>query len=555
MTKKSIPLLLTFACINTLVVGQTLSPAGQAEHPQHDAPITRPLNNEISEAGNNYGFDMAPETTPRVVAAVIKSIKHKGPKGPLKPTWASLKANYQVPEWFKVAKFGICMHWGLYSVPAFGNEWYEKHMYGDPKTMKWHAEHFGPQDQFGYKDFIPLFTAERFDPNALAELIKKSGARFFSPACQHHDGFALWDSKVAPFNSKLMGPHRDIIGELAKAVRERGLKFGITNHQIENFQFINPPAELAEKMRSESADLYDPKWANFYNYADRSGEACRKFLVNWYERNVELIDKYRPDILYFDNGVDQRYLDPLKLQVAAYYYNRAKEWGKQVTIDTKKAAYAPSGVNTGTIGSVVDFESNVPPGIRSGVWNADTPIGSTWGYTEGMHSADAASLVAKLIDIASKNGTMMLNISPKGDGSIPQQQVDALLGIGKWLDINGEAIYGTHNWIKFGEGDLKKGRKISFTVKGDVLYAIIQGPWNNGQLTVSALPESMGRISSVSLLGDSEKLTYNQDSNGLNVILPAKQPCDIAWSLKIKGLKMNPNTTTKDGNPIEYQNQ
>ena len=229
------------------------------------------------------------------------------------------------------------------------------------------------------------------------------------------------------------------------------------------------------KMKAEKADLFDPKWADFYNVADRSDAACQKFLVNWYERNVELIDKYQPDILWFDNGVDQRYLDPLKLNVAAYYYNRAKQWGKEVSLSTKKAAFAPAGTNITTIGSILDFEGGIPKGIRTGEWQVDRKIGSTWGYTSDMTVSNAASVVGLLVDIVSKNGTLLLNISPMKDGTIPQQQQETLINIGKWLGVNGD---------------------------------------------------------------------------GLKVNLPATPPCDIAYTLKITGLKMNPSTATESGNPI-----
>ena len=381
-------------------------------------------NNPMADGGNSSGYDMAPETRLEVVEAAVAQIPTKLPPGPFQPTWESLKQNYQVPQWFVGAKFGVFMHWGLYSVPAHHNEWYEKHMYGADR--QWHAEHFGSQEKFGYKDFIPLFTQDKFDPAAWAELFQKSGAKFVIPTAEHHDNFAMWDSAVTPFNAKQMGPKRDLIGDLAKAVRKQGLKFGVSNHGIENFQFINPPAGLANLLKTNAADLYDPKWADFYNVADRSDAACEKFLVNWYARNVELIDKYQPDMLWFDNGVDQRYLDPLKLRVAAYYYNRAKEWGKEVSLSTKKAAYAPSGRNTETIGSIIDFEKiggRSPSGIRTGAWQVDEPIGSTWGYTSDMRIAGVGSIISKLADTVSKNGTLLLNLSPKADGTFaPEQQ-------------------------------------------------------------------------------------------------------------------------------------
>ena len=224
--------------------GQTegVTKQANADIPQHDPPITRPVNTAIGEAGNNYGFDMAPETTLRVVQEAVKKIPTKLPPGPYKPSWQSLQANYEVPAWFIGAKFGLFMHWGLYSVPAHKSEWYEKYMYGDKDMISWHREHFGAQDTFGYKDFIPLFKQDKFNADDWATLFKKSGAKFVIPTAQHHDNFAMWDSKVSPYNAKQMGPKRDLIGELSKAVRKQGLKFGVSNHGIENFQFINPPA-------------------------------------------------------------------------------------------------------------------------------------------------------------------------------------------------------------------------------------------------------------------------------------------------------------------------
>jgi alpha-L-fucosidase len=542
MKNRSTTLLFSAAFLFVASAQAQIKPDTTKNKPVADAPVARQLNKAIGEAGNDTGFDMAPETTLANVEAAVKSITTKMPKGPFKPTWESLKANYKVPGWYAGAKFGLCMHWGLYSVPAYHNEWYEKHMYTNSGIGKWHVDHFGPQDKFGYKDFIPMFTQEKFDPQAWAELFKKSGARFVAPTCQHHDGFALWDSKVAPYNAKVMGPKRDLIGELCAAVRKQGLKFGFTNHQIENFQFINPPADMLEKMKAEKADLFDPKWATFYNVADRSDEACRKFLLNWFERDVELIDKYQPDVLWFDNGIDQRFLDPLKLRVAAYYYNSAQKWGKQVTLNTKKAAFAPSGTNTNTIGSILDFEGKVPPGIRTGTWDVDSQ----------MRVSGAPAIVNRLIDIVSKNGTLMLNLSPKSDGTIPQEQQETLLGIGKWLDVNGEAIYDSHNWYKFNEGG-RDALNVHFTVKGDALYAIISGKWPGATATIASLAEGQapaGKIMSVTMLGAKGNLAFTQDSNGLKVTLPATAPCDIAYTLKITGLTMNASTVTDSGNPI-----
>jgi alpha-L-fucosidase len=509
----------------------------------------------MAAGGNDAGYDMAPETRPEVVAAAVAAIPEKIPAGPVQPNWESLKQNYKVPAWYVEAKFGLSFHWGLYSVPAYHNEWYEKHMYGT--YIAWHREHFGPQDKFGYKDFIPLFTAEKWDPNAWAELFKNSGAKWIAPTVQHHDNFALWDSKVTPFNAMKMGPKRDLMGELAKAVRARGLKFGVSNHGIENFQFINPPADMAADMKAKQADLYDPKWADFYNVADRSDAACQRFLVNWVQRNVELIDRFQPDIVWFDNGVDIRYLDPLKLWVAAYYYNRAAEWGKPVSIVTKKAAYAPSGTNTAEIGSIVDFEkigNRSPAGIRTGVWEVHESIGSTWGYTSDMTVSPPSTVISKLADTVSKNGNLFLNLSPKADGTIPEVQQNTLLEVGQWLQTNGEAIYGTHNWIKFGVGGQRGSTALNvrFTVKDDNLYAIIIGNWPGEQAVITPLatdPALEGKITTVTMLGNAGNLPFTQDGDGLKVKLPTAAPCKYAYTLKITGLKMNPPTATASGNP------
>ena len=517
----------------------------------------------IEDTGNSMGFDMAPETNIDVVNAAVKQIPILTAPGPVQPTWESLKENYKVPTWFIGAKFGIFIHWGIFTVPAHGNEWYEKWMYagGDDSTVKtmhshtnfveWHTEHFGPPDKFGYKDFIPMFKAEKFDANAWAELFKKAGARYVVQGAQHHENFAMWDSQVTPFNAMKMGPKRDVIGELSKAVRAQGMRYGVANHGIENFEFINPPAELADKMKAEKSDLYDPKWADFYNVADRSDAALEKFLVNWYERNVELIDKYQPDLIFFDNGIDQRYLDPLKLNIAAYYYNRAKSWGKEVSLTTKKAALAPSGKNSQTVGAILDFEAHTPPGIRTGEWEDDATMnnGGSWGYTTAVHAKPINQLIGMLVDAVSKNGSLLLNVSPMSDGTIPQDQQDALLSLGKWLQVNGEAIYDTHAWVKFEEpGE----QQIHFTVKGEVLYVIVMQKKNVTNLLISSLASGQGiegRVTSVTILGMNQSLPFTQDSTGLKVSLDGA-PDDQPFTLKVTGLKMNPLTSTASGDPM-----
>jgi alpha-L-fucosidase len=502
--------------------------------------------------------------TPAMVAAALEGIP-KPPAGPYQETWESIGQNYHDPEWFRDAKFGIYMHWGIYSVPAHGSEWYVRYMYGgNAGIMQWHTEHFGPPTKFGYKDFLPMFTAAKWDPDAWAALFKKAGAKYVLAPGEHHDGFSNWDSAINPYNSVNYGPHRDLDGDLIKALEKVGLKTGISDHSAFHFVFIPPLA---------GSDEYDPKWAAFYSVADRSETARIKFMHDWVAKRIETIDKYHPDMLWFDMGTDHAW-DPLKIRVAAYYYNRAKEWGKEVAISAKTAAWVT--------GQVMDYEreGRAPMELTDWVWQPDDPIQDKFGYVEGIHPAPASSFVDKIIENTSKNGNLLLNISPKADGTIPQEQIDVLLAIGKWLDVNGEGIYATRPWVKYGEGPiadlaaaamvkaraagfagrlnganmagegvggggLPRGRKytqedIRFTKHGDVLYATVMA-WPTQEVVVKSLATGNGldgKVEQVELLGHAGTLPFTQDADGLNVTFPTEKPCEFAYVLKITGLKL-----------------
>jgi alpha-L-fucosidase len=534
-----------------------------------------------------------PPVTPEIVAAAAAAKTPVAP-GPVQPTWDSIRANYSVPQWFIDAKFGITMHWGLFSVPAYHNEWYEKYMYSaapsagvDHSFAGWHAQNFGPPDNFGYKDFIPLFTAKDFNADDVAELVKESGAKYFAPTVEHHDGFSLWNSATNPFNAFNMGPHRDLVGEMAVATRKVGLKFGVASHNIEHYTFIHPPPGV-------KTDLDDPKFANFY-WTNHSDARLQEFLQDWVLKSMELIDQYQPDIFWYDNGINSRDYDPLKLKVAAYYYNRALQWHKPVTLLTKDSAFLA--------GSVLEFEKLNPRGptqILKGIWDAEEPIGSTWGYSTANPVETfrgAGSVINELCTILSMNGNLLLNLSPTGTGAINDAQRTALKEVGKWLAVNGEAVYGTHNWIVDGEGftplpprspqmrrpeaaaaaAMEQGPTAGvaapgtatprpprapnadvsaqgpkpvvyrFTVKGENLYAIAQS-WPGDTAVITSLAKGklldgqlpQGKIKTVTLLGSPGKLKFTQDAEGLKIKLPAERPCDYAFAFKITGLKMNP---------------
>lgn len=477
--------------------------------------------------------------SPEIVQKALSGIDV--PKGPYAPTWESV-SKHQPPEWFRDAKFGISMHWGLYAVPAHGSEWYVRHMYANAEIMKWHTAKFGPLDKFGYKDFIPLFTAEKFNADEWATLFKDSGARYVMPSAEHHDGFALWDSALTPFDAKDMGPHRDLIGELATAVHKQGMKFGVTNHRVEHFDFINPSPEVAADLKAKQADLYDPKWAEFYSVADRSPNAHTRFLNDWVKRNVELIDKYHLDTLWWDNGINARAYDPLKLAVIAHFYNRAAAEGREVTMLTKGEASLG--------GHVQDYEriGRAPKELSPTPFEVHDSPGYRWGYLEGDTYWKSDTLISRLVEIVCRNGNLLFNLGPRADGTLPEEQKRLLADAGKWLRINGDAIYGTRPWTRLGEGtlDLARGqrysaREIRFTTKGDTLYALFMAWPEEGEGVITSLASGSGpagKISSVTMLGDAEELEFTQDAAGLHIKFPSTKPCDYAWAIRITGLKL-----------------
>ncbi|MDP4272547.1 MAG: alpha-L-fucosidase, partial [Bacteroidota bacterium] len=447
-------------------------------------------------------------------------------------------------DWFLDGKFGIFIHYGLYTVPAHASEWYPRHMYSNPGVQKWHEEHFGKVDSFGYKDFIPLFKMEKFNSGEWAELFKKSGARYVIPTAEHHDGFAMYDSKLTRWNAKNMGPHIDFIGELGDAVRAKGLKFGVSNHRMENWDFMYPQLDV-------KTDLFDPRYADFYGPPQvpqvrklpKNGEEVMEdqakayqseaYLEEWLARCQELVDKYKPDLFWFDNGVNSRQLDSIKLRFAAYYYNRAAQWGKSVSISTKSDAYLA--------GSIRDFErqGRAPKERTDYYWQVDDPIGDKFGYVEGMKLSNAGAIVRKLVENVSHNGNYMLNISPKSDGTIPEEQKQILLGVGNWLTINGDGVYGTRAWKTDKDG------QFCFTTKGGALYAISL-QWSEQPVTIAALPISAGKVSEVTLLGYKGEIKFSQDETGLKIFFPATPPCEYAYTFKIKGVINNTATGNVD---------
>lgn len=481
----------------------------------------------------------------------LKMIDTVNGNGPFAANWDSVRQHYTIPQWYKDAKFGIFIHWGLYCVPAFGNEWYPRNMYlqGRPE-FEHHLATYGPHAQFGYKDFIPHLTAAHYDADEWATLFKQAGAKYVVPVAEHHDGFPMYDTELTRWCAGKMGPKRDLIGELAMAVRKQDLVFGLSSHRAEHWWFMNGG-------RAYESDVNDPTYADFYGPAMRmEGEEHdahkldarpypdQAFLDDWLLRTCELVDKYQPQLIWFDWWIGHEAFKPVLPRFAAYYYNRGVQWGKGVAVNHKFAAF-PEGT------SIFDIERGQLAGIRADLWQNDTSVAkNSWGYTENQEYKSVDSLVDDLIDIVSKNGVLLLNIGPKADGTIPAPEQQMLREIGHWLALNGEAIYGTRPWKVFGEGptevsegsftDTKRGaftgQDIRFTTKGDTLYAIALA-WPGQQMIVRSLGAAAGLleypIRDVRLLGYDAPLTWTQGDAALTVDLPEHQPCDHAFVLKV----------------------
>jgi alpha-L-fucosidase len=486
------------------------------------------------------------------IARRLAAIDEVADRGPFRPDWDSL-TNFQAPAWYRDAKFGIFIHWGAYSVPAFANEWYPRNMYrsGSPE-FKHHVATYGPQSQFGYKDLIAQFKAEKFDAGRWAKLLKEAGAKYVIPVAEHHDGFPMYDSDCTEWCAAKKGPRRDVIGQLADALRQEGIVVGASSHRAEHWWFFDQGMYFDSDVRDpNNAALYGPA-SNQRTAESQSEPPDKAFLDDWLLRSCEIVDKYQPQVMYFDWWICQPVFQPYLKRFAAYYYNRGAEWNKPVAINFKEWEGRSFPDGTG----VFDIERGQSADIRPNLWQTCTSVSkNSWGYVTNQQYKQVGDIVDDLVDIVSKNGTMLLNIGPKPDGTIPEHEQQMLRAIGGWLRINGEAIYGTRPWKQFGEGptqvvagsfaDVKRqgftGEDFRFTAKGSTLYAIALAWPESGKLVVKSLaPDAglaRGRVDSVRLLGYEGKLDWRQTPEGLVVTLPNQPPCDFAVTLAITGLE------------------
>jgi len=456
--------------------------------------------------------------------------------------WESLGKHTPAPEWFRDAKFGIYFHWGVYSVPAYHNEWYPRNMHilGE-KANKHHIETYGDPTKFGYHDFIPMFKAENFDAKRWADLFKKAGARFAGPVAEHHDGFSMWKSKVNPWNAADMGPKRDIVGEMEKAVKGNGMKFITTFHHARQWN---------QTKGARSEQFYNDLRINYPQllkddkqkllYGEMPWETFQKF---WFDKLAEVIDAYSPDMMWFDTDLD-RVGEAMLKKYCAYYLNHAQKTGQEVSIFYKHNDLP------NTVG-VLDYEKNRADSLAKLPWLTDASVTkSSWGFTDRVVGKDriysGKAMIHTLIDIVSKNGQLLLNIAPMANGTIPKEQEETLLEMGAWLNLYGEAIYNTRPFTMFGEGPTKFGKSnpegttkdIRFTRSkdGKTVFVIFMGwPGESKDVVVTSIKDKPLNVKSITIVGSNDQLEWKNTPNGLMIKMPKAMPDkgDIATAIKI----------------------
>jgi alpha-L-fucosidase len=510
-------------------------------------------------------------------------------RGPFQPTWESLK-QYKAPEWYKDAKFGIWAIWGPQCQPEQG-DWYARSMYNEgSKQYNFHVKKYGHPSKFGFKDVIHEWKAENWDPDHLLELYKRAGAQYFVGMASHHDNFDNYNSKYQPWNSVNMGPNKDIIGGWAKAARKQGLHFGVSVHSAHAWLFMET-AQRSDKKGDLMGVPYDGKlkkkdgkgtWWEGYdpqdlyaqNHALSQGSDdinnihkewdwnngatvpdaayCEKFL----NRTVDLINKYNPDLIYFDDTALPLWpISDAGLKIAAHLYNNSiKKHGKLEAVLNGKILDEEQQKCM-----VWDIERGRSNKLEPFVWQSDTCLGD-WHYDRSIFDRHryktAKNVIQNLVDIVSKNGTMLLSVPVRGDGTIDSDETAIVEEIAVWMKSNGEGIFKTRPWKIFGEGPAQEsanpikaqgfnengGKPFSaedyrFTTLGNTLFAISLGWPENAKALIKSLsldnplrPEAIHRVE---LLGGGE-LKFERKPEGLEVTLPDKKPdLTYAYTLKI----------------------
>lgn len=488
-------------------------------------------------------------------------------ESPYQPNGDSLK-NISCPDWFRDAKFGIWSHWTPASVPGFDNG-YPTDMYQQGSAdYKYHLQRYGHPSEKGFRAVIEDWKAENFHPEELMKKFVAAGAKYFFTISCHHDNFDNYASSYTRWNSVEMGPHRDIVGEWEKVARKHGLRFGISSHADRAWVYYKKGygADTSGEKKGVPYDCNNPAyWSLYQKPHDAKEKPSQDFIALWYARHIEVVDKYQPDLFYFDGGLP--FPKEAGLRFAAHFYNQnaAKHGGKAEAVINVKGNFG-----------IRDFERGVPDTITKSPWQDDTSLGgwfflnteSTLKNDPASHTKDAKTVIHTLADVVSKNGNLLMNFPQKGDGSLYPECEKVLKELADWMPINGEAIFGTRPWTKYGEGpDTIKARymnelqgpfivkdnlntypngkpqfhftasDIRFTTKGNTLYAIVLGwPGNGASVSIKSLALGSGKekIKRVQLLGSKEKIAFSRNEDALVLKLPSQQPCEHAIVLKIE---------------------
>lgn len=482
------------------------------------------------------------------IQTYLKQIDEVIEKGPFKDNWESLSA-FQMPDWYQKGRFGLFIHWGVYSQPAVESEWYPRLCYiKGHKSYHHRVNAYGPQAD--YRQLVEQFNPQNFDADAWVDLFQKSGAKYIMPVGEHHDGVKMYQSDLNRWNMAELAPKRDFLAELHTACDKKGIGFLTSSHRAEHYWFFNgarkfcPDSEVAQ---NKYPDLYGPAYmppSGNIDKTDKEITPTKEWLEDWLASSCEMIDKTKPLAIYFDWWVQKNEFRPYMKKFMAYYYNRGVEWGKQVAVFYKWGA-----VMKGC--AIFDVERGQIDAVAPELWQNDTAIAkNSWGYTEGNRFKTPCEIICNLIEVISKNGCYMLNVGPKADGTVCEEEKNVLLAIGQWMKANGEAIYDSRPFeVGYGEGKKKKAgsfkeayrftkKDYRFTYKPGSIYVFPMATANQKEYVITSLRHSNEggiryQIKDVELLGYSNKVRFSQDEKALRLRVENMPEHDLPLCFKV----------------------